>query len=210
MTKKSKDTWLGQPLTDRKIHILYAAQNLFAASSFRNTEVADIANAAGVSKATIYKLFTNKNELLLKVVELNFNYVRDIVILRLLTGSEPPLERLKAAALDVAKHFEENRSFVHVLICEAGECMAEIQKIHHSILHSNTTIAEGLFSNLSKDGDIPEIPAPDLLKIVSDICIGATYSWVLSDNGSLVDSVEFYFKFIFQDIRTRYSKHQEP
>ena len=210
MKKKSDETWLGKPLSDRKIHILYAAQNLFAASSFRNTEVADIAQAAGVSKATIYKLFTNKNEILLKVVEINFSHVRDIVILRLLTGTESPLERLKSAALDVAKHFEENRSFVHVLVCEAGECMAEIRKIHDSIMHANTTIAEGLFSNLSQDGDIPEIPSSDLLKIVSDICIGATYSWVLSDEGSLVDRVEFYFKFIFQDFRKRFTALQEP
>ncbi|MEE2730329.1 MAG: TetR/AcrR family transcriptional regulator [Pseudomonadota bacterium] len=195
----SNDTWLGKALTDRKTQILCAAQNLFAASSFRNTEVSDIANAASVSKATIYKHFTSKDEILLKVVEENFQYIRDMVILRLLTGSETPLERLKAAAMDVARHLEQNKSFVHVLIKDAGECMPEIQKIHHAIMHSNSTVAEGLFKNLTKDGNIPETRSSDLLKIVSDICIGATYSWVLSDKGSLVDSVEFYFKFIFQE-----------
>ncbi|RLT95090.1 TetR/AcrR family transcriptional regulator [Ketobacter sp.] len=197
----SNDTWLGKALTDRKTQILCAAQNLFAASSFRNTEVSDIANAASVSKATIYKHFASKDEILLKVVEENFQFIRDMVILRLLTGSETPLERLKAAAIDVARHLEQNKSFVHVLIKDAGECMPEIQKIHHAIMHSNSTVAEGLFKSLSKDGSIPETRSSDLLKIVSDICIGATYSWVLGDKGSLVDSVEFYFKFLFQEYR---------
>lgn len=200
MTNKNK-TWLGKPLTDRKIQILSAAQSLFAASSFRNTEVADIANAASVSKATIYKHFSSKDEILLSVVEENFQYVRDIVILRLLTGSESPLERLKNAAIDAARHLEENRSFVHVLIKDAGECMAEIQKIYHAIMQSKSIVAEGLFASLNKAGDIPNIASEDLLKIVSDICIGATYSWVLSDQGSLVERVEFYFKFIFEDYK---------
>lgn len=200
MTNKN-NTWLGNPLTDRKIQILSAAQRLFAESSFRNTEVADIANAASVSKATIYKHFSSKDEILIKVVEENFQYVRDIVILRLLTGSGSPLERLKSAAIAAAKHLEENRSFVRVLIKDAGECMTEIQKIYQGIMQSKSTVAEGLFSSLSEEGDIPNFPSSDLLKIVSDICIGATYSWVLSDKGSLVQSVEFYFKFIFEDYK---------
>lgn len=196
--QKDNPTWLDNDLNDRLYQILSAAQTLFAEKSFRYTEVADIAQSAGMSKATIYKYFTSKDQILLRIVEENFRYIRDLVVLKLLTGTEPPLQRLKTAALEVAAHLDNNRSFVHVLIKDAGECMPEIQRMHHSIMHANSKIAEALFASLKKDGEIPDLAGGDLLRIVSDICIGAMYSWVLSDSGTLVSSVEFYFKFLFK------------
>lgn len=196
--KQATDKWLDNDLSDRLIQILKAAEELFAEKSFRHTEVADIANSAGMSKATIYKYFSSKDEILLKIVEENFKYIRDMVLLTLLTGTEPPLQRLKNAALKVAAHLDDNRSFVHVLIKDAGECMPEIQRMHHAIMNANSKVADALFTSLRQEGEIPDIPAADLLRIVSDICIGALYSWVLSDSGTLVDSVEFYFRFLFR------------
>lgn len=197
MSAIEEDKWLDHSTADRKVQILKSAQDLFAESSFRDTEVSDIANVAGMSKATIYKYFRSKDEILLSVVEENFKYIRDLVILRLITGSEPPLERFKAAAIDVARHLEQNRSFVLVLIQEAGQCMAEIQKIHHAVMTSNSKISESLFSSLKKEGEIPDIDSSNLIKVISDICIGSMYSWALTENSSLVQRVEFYFQFLF-------------
>lgn len=198
--KEHDDTkWLDNDLSDRLVQILKAAEELFAEKSFRHTEVADIANLAGMSKATIYKYFNSKDEILLRIVDENFKYIRDMVLLRLLTGTESPLQRLKGAALDVAAHFDEHKSFVQVLIKDAGECMPEIQRMHHSVMNANSKVAEALFASLKKEGEIPDMPASDLLRIVSDICIGAMYTWIISDSGTLVDSVEFYFRFIFKE-----------
>lgn len=201
MRKKTQanDKWLDNDLNDRLIQILKAAEELFAEKSFRYTEVADIAHSAGMSKATIYKYFASKDKILLKIVEENFKYIRDIVLLSLLTGTEPPLQRLQNAALKVAAHLDSHKSFVHVLIKDAGECMPEIQRMHHTIMNANSKVADALFTSLRQDGEIPDIPASDLLRIVSDICIGALYSWVLSDSGTLVDSVKFYFRFLFPE-----------
>lgn len=203
--KKDNSTWLDNDLNDRLYQVLKAAQTLFAEKSFRYTEVADIAQSAGMSKATIYKYFSSKEQILLRIVEENFKYIRDLVVLKLLTSSEPPVQRLKTAALEVAAHLDNNRSFVHVLIKDAGECMPEIQRMHHSIMNANSKIAEGLFDSLKVDENIPDLAASDLLRIVSDICIGAMYSWVLSDSGTLVSSVEFYFKLLFKN-----TSHAQP
>lgn len=198
MSNHSTSTWLDLDLSDRRVQILKAAEELFAEHSYRSTEVADIAALAGMSKATIYRYFTSKDEILIQIVDENFKYIRDLVVMRLLTGTEPPLERFKCAALDVANHLEQNKSFVLVLIKDAGECMEEIQKMHHNIMNANTKIADPLFASLKKDGSLPDMEAAELLKIVSDICIGATYSWALSNTGTLASNVEFYFKLIFR------------
>lgn len=199
MKEHDDSKWLDNDLSDRLVQILKAAEELFAEKSFRHTEVADIANLAGMSKATIYKYFNSKDEILLRIVDENFKYIRDMVLLRLLTGTESPLQRLKGAALDVAAHFDKHKSFVQVLIKDAGECMPEIQRMHHSVMNANSKVAEALFASLKKEGEIPDMPASDLLRIVSDICIGAMYTWIISDSGTLVDSVEFYFRFIFRE-----------
>lgn len=200
MAKNNDDSkwWLDKDPNDRCMQILKAAQELFAEKSFRYTEVSDIANNAGVSKATIYKYFSSKEEILLRLVDENFKFIRDVVLLKLLMGTGSPLERLKSAALEVAKHLDNNKSFVHVLIKDAGECMGEIQRMHHAIMNANSKVAEALFTSLKQDKEIPDVESGDLLKIVSDICIGATYSWALSDSGSLVSRVEFYFNYIFK------------
>ena len=197
MPKTNNDEkWLDLSLSDRFVQILKAAEQLFAEKSFRYTEVNNIAQSANMSKATIYKYFKSKDEILLKIVEENFKYIRDIVVLRLVLGKEQPIERLKQAALEVARHFDRNRSFVQVLIKDAGECMGEIQKMHSMIINENSKVADALFNKMKEEGSLPDINSKDLLRIVSDICIGALYSWVLTEEDTLVSRVEFYFDFL--------------
>jgi len=55
--------------TDRCLAIIAAAERLFADQGYANTSIADIAKAAGVSKALIYHHFANKDELLGQITE---------------------------------------------------------------------------------------------------------------------------------------------
>lgn len=54
---------------ERKLHILKAAEKLFARNSFHGTRVEDIAAAAKVNKATIYYYFKSKQAVLDYLIE---------------------------------------------------------------------------------------------------------------------------------------------
>ncbi len=60
-------------LTSKRIHILQAAQTLFAAHGYLETTIDDIAHEAGVSKGNIYVHFASKKELFLSA----FNWFFD-------------------------------------------------------------------------------------------------------------------------------------
>jgi len=64
---------------DSKKRILTASQQLFSQFGLKKVTTDDIAKKAGVSKATIYKFYKNKEEILNKVVKLESDHlVREI------------------------------------------------------------------------------------------------------------------------------------
>lgn len=60
--------WERRP-EDRPGEILDAALAVFAERGFRSTRLEEVAEAAGVTKGTIYHYFANKEELLLRAIE---------------------------------------------------------------------------------------------------------------------------------------------
>lgn len=60
--------WERRP-DDRTQELLEAALQVFARNGYRNTRLDDVAEAAGVTKGTIYHYFDTKEALLLRVIE---------------------------------------------------------------------------------------------------------------------------------------------
>jgi AcrR family transcriptional regulator len=60
--------WERRP-DDRTQELLEAALHVFARNGYRNTRLDDVAEAAGVTKGTIYHYFDTKEALLLRVIE---------------------------------------------------------------------------------------------------------------------------------------------
>lgn len=192
MKETRESHWLGSEATDRRSRILTAAQQVFAARGFRAAEVQDIAEAAGVSKATIYKVFKSKDEILLTIVTENFGQLRQIVLGSVIGPGEPML-RFRNTCYAAARHLDENKAFCRVLVHDAGEFMGEIQKLYQQLVSESAPLADAFFGHLRQRGEIPPIATADLLKILTNAGIGILYAWVLTDEGRLVDEVDFYF-----------------
>lgn len=184
--------WLGHDANDRRSRILVAAQAVFAGKGFHAAEVQDIAEAAGVSKATIYKVFRSKDEILVTIVNENFVVLRDIV-LKSMIGPGEPLQRLRRTLYAAAAHLDQNKAFCQVLVRDGGEFIGEIQGRYQALVRENAPMADIFFAHLRQRGEIPDISTPDLLKLLTNAGIGVLYAWVLTDSGKLVDEVDFYF-----------------
>ncbi|WJY26618.1 MULTISPECIES: TetR/AcrR family transcriptional regulator [Sporosarcina] len=57
-------------MNERKLKVIYAAQQVFEEKGIVSTSVQDILTAAGISKGTFYNYFTSKNECLLAILEM--------------------------------------------------------------------------------------------------------------------------------------------
>ena len=177
---------------ERRQRILDAARDVFAKEGFRNAEVKTIAVRAGVGKATIYKHFESKEDLLLSLVQENFRCIRDIA-LRHLVGAGHPLQRFEKTCLAIADYLNQNRNFSKVLIREAGEFMPEIQHIHKTVVEENQPFADAFFDAMKSEGMIPDIPNVTLLELLMNLTIGTVYSWTLSEERDLRHEVEYLF-----------------
>ncbi len=178
---------------ERRQRILNAARDTFAKEGFRDAEVKTIAKKAGVGKATIYKHFDSKDDLLLTIVSDNFKAMRDLALENLI-GPGHPLDRFERTCLAMATFLSKNKDFSIVLIKEAGEFMPEIQRIHKSIVEENAKFANAFFETLKSERLIPDIPNQTLLELVMNLAIGTVYAWTLNEQRDLVRDVEYLFK----------------
>ncbi len=174
---------------ERHQRILTAAQEVFAKEGFRNAEVKTIATRAGVGKATIYKHFESKEDLLLSIVKSQFEAIRDIALTHLV-GAGLPLQRFEKTCYAIADFLVQNRDFSKVLISEAGEFMHEIQKLHQTVVIENRAFAGAFFDAMKSEGHLPDIANETLLNLLMNLTIGTIYSWTLNPEQDLKKEVE--------------------
>ena len=177
---------------ERRQRILNAAREVFAREGFRNAEVKTIAVKAGVGKATIYKHFDSKEDLLLSLVQEHFQDIRDIA-LRHLVGAGHPLQRFEKTCLAIADYLNQNRNFCKLLVREAGEFLPEIQSIHKTVVEQNQPFADAFFDAMKSENMIPDIPNHTLLELLMNLTIGTVYAWTLSEDRDLRRDVEYLF-----------------
>jgi len=80
--------------TQFRKHMLQAAEEVIIRRGFKAATMDEIAREAGFCKATLYKYFKNKGEILLAII---LQYIEDMKnrILEIAASSDPPEEKLK-------------------------------------------------------------------------------------------------------------------
>ena len=184
----------------RRDRILTAAREVFAREGFRTAEVKTIARTAGVGKATIYRFFESKEQLLLVIVEENLNQVRDLALSQLLSDG-PPLVRLEKACRAVARFIGANQAFTRVLVQEAGDFAGEIQRRQLTLLEQNMPVAEAFFGELRKQGYFVALPPRETMQMIMDLIFGSAYTWSLTGQGNLETQAVNYLRVLIAGMR---------
>ena len=177
---------------ERRSRILVAAKDTFAKEGFRNSEVKTIAKLAGVGKATIYKHFESKDQLLLTIVDENFKAMRDIGIATVI-GNGAPLERFEKTCLAFARFLDKDKDFSLVVVKEAGEFMPEIEGLYKAVMEENRTFTDAFINALKDEKLIPDLPNEILLELIMNLVIGTVYSWTLSGKETLTSKITVLF-----------------
>ena len=192
---------MNDQVDERRHRILARAQDVFAREGFRSAEVKTIAEQATVGKATIYKFFDSKEDLLLTIVEENLHQVRDIALGHLMTSGDP-LQRLENACRGMAHYIAANRQFARVLLQEAGEFAGDIQRRHLAMIEENLPVAEAFFAELRKDGYFTAMNTRESLQMMLNLMIGSTYNWALTGEGDLEQRAVDYIRILIRGMRT--------
>lgn len=97
--------------------IAQAAKEVFAERGYQRATLEEIAQRAGMSKATIYLYYRNKDDLFLHVVEELVNTVMAATAQEAATA-KPPLEKLYGMVRGKVEFYEREREFFRIYLNE--------------------------------------------------------------------------------------------
>jgi AcrR family transcriptional regulator len=109
--------------------ILETAEKLFATQGVAEVSMADIAEAAGVGKGTLYRRFANKGELCLALMDSQMREFQDNILARLrqmTINDEPKLVQL-SSFLEALVYFSDAHAPLLCEIQKAGSLREEVE-----------------------------------------------------------------------------------
>jgi AcrR family transcriptional regulator len=113
-TREAKQEMLRQFM---ETTIAQAAKEVFAENGYQGATLEEIAQRAGMSKATIYIYYKNKDDLFLQVVEELVNSAMAITSQEAITA-RPPIEKLYAMVRSKMEFYERERDFFRIYLNE--------------------------------------------------------------------------------------------
>ncbi len=113
-TRKAKQEMLRQFM---EATIAQAAKEVFAERGYQGATLEEIAQRAGMSKATIYIYYKNKDDLFVHVVEELYDAVTATTAQEAVV-SKPPLEKLAGIVRAKMEFFERERDFFRIYLNE--------------------------------------------------------------------------------------------
>lgn len=101
--------------------ILDAAMNVYAVKGYHAATIADVAEAAGLGKGTLYLYFKNKDAIVTSIVERHFNRLEEQITQ---TDAPETLDALLAALAETMTPSEDQSRFVRVFFEVFGPSFA--------------------------------------------------------------------------------------
>ena len=127
-----------------KERILQAAYNCFSQKGYFGTTTREIAQAAGVSEVTLFRLFGSKKELFREVL-LNFSVIPDIRSISVPEGSgEKVLEEI---GRKIYFSLREKKEFLKILLSEVTGLTEEMQEVYSHFTQTLEQLLQSVFSS---------------------------------------------------------------
>ncbi|HNW82072.1 MAG TPA: TetR/AcrR family transcriptional regulator [bacterium] len=179
---------------ERKTRILEAAGNYFGRSGYHLADLDEIAKNAGVGKGTLYRYFSNKEELFIETVA----YFADKMYSEIISKIEKnDIERIVEMIFEAHQQYYNKNQYIYKLVTKAVSAMPEkLVSIFHGIhqekmknIHSR--LVEGMNSGVFRKND-PEIVIKLIDAMANIILLAQEY-----DGKTSIDDIKSSFAFIF-------------
>jgi AcrR family transcriptional regulator len=135
----------------RKV-IIDAARQVFSEKGYAGTTIDSVAAKSEFAKATLYKLFKNKEELYMSVVEDVFREINEIAE-KAMEEDTPTRNKFALFVQRLITHFSEHADFFRLLMREVGKInMAGWKGTPHAMIHEqlNGILANELYRAIKR------------------------------------------------------------
>ncbi len=167
----------------RREQLLEAAATVFARKGYHATRIAEIAQAAGVAKGTVYEYFATKEEIFYALLDSWLGRFERELSERLV-GIADPLQRAdivrEAAVLFYRRHAEHAPIFpefwAHALRSPDRRFLQRLRDFYRFLAHLGQQLTEELVAR----GVFIPLDIPSLVQLEAGISEGIFLLWVLS------------------------------
>lgn len=187
---------------NKRALILNAATKVFAQRGFSNSQVADVARAAGVATGTVYLYFRDKNDLLTSIFEQSMTRALDAAA-DAIGGLDDPVERIRRLARVHLGGLGKDRDLAVVFQVElrhSTKFMARFSaaQVRTYLGHWRDAVSEAQASGQFRSDVNPTLVAKALFGALDEMAT----NWVLSSRRySLVDDADAIVDLIVNGIR---------
>ena len=170
----------GAPVVDKREAILRAATQVFARRGFFQSQVADIARAAGVAAGTVYLYFRSKDDLLVSIFERTMKEWLAEGRAAIGGAGDAP-ERLRRIARVHLERMGRDRDLAVVFQVELRQTTKFMERFSSTYLRDylgiiRDTIAEGQAAGAFRGGINPTVAAKALFGALDEMAT----NWVLT------------------------------
>jgi AcrR family transcriptional regulator len=170
---------------EKQVHIIEAAEQLFATNGYGNTSVRQIADHAGVNLAMISYYFGSKEKLIHALVDLRTEHIRLTLESLLKDDSLSPLQKVNIMVSEYVERFAKRRAFYKIMVTE--HMLDKNNEITKMLLEVKRKNAEAL-SEVIKEGQKKKVFRKNIdVVMLMNIMVGTV-------NHSLMNK-EFYKEF---------------
>jgi TetR/AcrR family transcriptional regulator, acrAB operon repressor len=165
--------------------IIDTAERVFNESGVSRTSLADIADAAGVTRGAIYWHFKNKADLFHAMIERVALPMEDMVRAAADESAEDPLERVRAACVYVLRRTATDRQARRVLEiaffkCELDKDIQQLVGRQMECREQGMQMLQAAFRNAIRRGQLPKGVDPRRATIgLMALIDGLLYNWLL-------------------------------
>ncbi|MFV8835132.1 TetR/AcrR family transcriptional regulator [Aquisalimonas sp.] len=164
---------------ERREQILGAAGPHFAEHGYRCTDVQDIADAIGVGKGTIYRLFASKDELFLACVERAVETISTRAT-SAIEGMHDPLEKIRVATRAYLQFFDDHPEVIELFIQERAEFRDRGKPVYFVHWERDRPDWDVLLDQLKAQGRMRSIDSAEAGRVFSDAMYGTVIAHCLA------------------------------
>jgi TetR/AcrR family transcriptional regulator, cholesterol catabolism regulator len=175
-------------------HLLEVAAKRFASAGYRQTTLEDIARHAGVAKASMYRYFENKQELLAKI----FIKVADALALGiqpLLAAPLAPEEKLRRTVQELLRTIGENVALFTVFYSEEADLPSRLRAEVTEVRQRFVANLERILNDGMEQGAFRQINAKLIAYAIIGMCAWM-HKWYTPDEARLEDVAEMFVGLI--------------
>ncbi|MDD5425754.1 MAG: TetR/AcrR family transcriptional regulator [candidate division Zixibacteria bacterium] len=189
--------------TNKKALILKTSQVLFAQFGLKKVTTDEIANQAGVSKATVYKYYRNKYEIFNDIVQFEFDQL--LTTIREAVANEVSIiEKFRAHLLTKIEKLRKLINFYRVTQEEWGDYWPYVEDIRQRFMEEEKKIVRDILRLGNETGEL-DVKNVDLAAHIITVALKSVeFPWAIETQEMTVpDYVNMMLSMLMEGLKKR-------